>query len=139
MFTHADDDAASDFIALSTVAGRTIAMSPGHYVYLNGVLSPASSAHIGDELTLSSGSQSRITSVRRQRARGLYNPQTLHGDIVVNGVVASTYTTAVSPSFGHAWLAPMRLLYRLFGISGATLRKGADHLANLLPDGDLLA
>ncbi len=41
--------------------------------------------------------------------RGLYNPQTAAGDIVVDGFVASTYTTFASPRAAHALLAPLRL------------------------------
>lgn len=36
-----------------------------------------------------------IISVDRVMKQGLNNPQTLKGDIVVDGIIASTFTTAV--------------------------------------------
>lgn len=45
-------------------------------------------------------------------ARGLYNPQTKHGSIIVNNILAGTYTTAVAPGLVHAVLAPLRAFSR---------------------------
>ena len=53
-----------------------------------------------------------MLAVRSARKTGLYNPHTLHGDIVVDGVLTSTYTAAFSPTLAHVALAPLRALYR---------------------------
>lgn len=42
---------------------------------------------------------------------GLYNPQTEHGDIVVNGVVATCYTKWIDMNVAHALLVPVRALF----------------------------
>ena len=81
-------------------------------MYVNGVLAPARSVRAGDNVTLASGRRARVISVGRVRKEGLYNPHTLHGDIVVDGVLTSTYTEAFSPALAHVVLAPLRALYR---------------------------
>jgi hypothetical protein len=71
------------------------------------------------------------------RGVGLYNPQTLHGDIVVDGVRASTYTEAVDPVFAHAVLAPVRAVYRWFGVEvGGMDGGGGKAVEVLMPHGD---
>ena len=50
--------------------------------------------------------------VTRVVAEGLYNPQTMHGDIVVDGVLASVYTAAVAPALVrlHMISSPARVI-----------------------------
>ncbi|OSX71260.1 hypothetical protein BU14_0572s0009 [Porphyra umbilicalis] len=45
--------------------------------------------------------------------RGVYNPHTTDGTIVVNGHVASTYTAAVAPAVAAVALAPARAAYAI--------------------------
>jgi len=52
----------------------------------------------------------RVTAAAGRR--GLYNPHTLDGWLVVDGVVTSTYTTAVAPAVAEAALAAARAAYR---------------------------
>jgi hypothetical protein len=111
-------------------------MTPGYYVYANGAsLVPAASVQAGDKLALASGARSVVVSVSNAMHVGLYNPQTLHSDIVVDGIISSTYTTAVSMVSGHAWLAPLRMLYSVLGLSASTLEGGADSAVGLLLTG----
>jgi Hint module len=126
------------FVTLRTEAGASLSASPGHYIYINGNLATALTAVVGDELWLADGSSTRIVAINHERLRGLYNPQTLHGDLIVDGVVVSTYTTAVEPRFAHAaLLGPARALYR--AKAGAMLvgllDYGASTLARWLPPG----
>jgi hypothetical protein len=51
---------------------------------------------------------------------GLFNPNTLHGDVVVNGVLTSTYTDSLAPSLWHAALWPLRGIY----LAGASFTGG---------------
>jgi hypothetical protein len=44
---------------------------------------------------------------------GLYNPHTLTGQIVVDGVLASCYTRAVHPAIARLLLSPLAMLYRM--------------------------
>jgi hypothetical protein len=72
--------------------------------------------------------------VSKVLATGLYNPQTLQGDVVVDNVRASTYTTAVEPAFAHAVLTPLRAAYSALGFSTASLEAGSA-LDRMLPSG----
>lgn len=63
----------------------------------------------------------RVERVFFELAMGLYSPVTAHGDVVVDGVVASCYTTSVRAQAAHAFLAPIRALFAAAvgaGISG---------------------
>lgn len=137
MFTHKLSDAKHSFVTLRTASGATISATNGHYIYANGQLAAAGTVRQGDVLTLANGQLDIVDSVRSESARGLFNPQTAHGSIVVNGVLASTYTTAVEPSFAHAILSPLRALNR-FGLSFAALESGGGAMANVLPRGERL-
>jgi desert hedgehog len=135
MFTHRLADVLTSFVVLRTESGHSISTTHGHYLYINGALTPAASVKLGDLVTMGTGEQTRVIHVSESVQAGLYNPQTLHGDIVVNGLLASTYTTAVAPSVGHAWLAPLRLMYSAFGVSTALFNEGSDSFVNLAPTG----
>ena len=57
-----------------------------------------------------------VTAVAASAAperRGLYNPHTLDGALLVDGFAASTYTTALAPRLADAGLAVARLAFRL--------------------------
>jgi Hint module len=135
MFTHKLHNAIAMFVVIRTASGHSISLTPGHYIYVNGVLTSAASVKIGDELDLSTSAHSTVISVSETVQTGLFNPQTLHGDIAVNGIIASTYTTAVSPVLGHAWLTPLRMVYSALGSTTAMLENGAEFAASILPGG----
>lgn len=116
MFTHKVSDAHFDFIKISCVTTE-IVLTRGHYLYVNGALSPAKTVRAGDLVELGSGESSMVTSVSYVKRAGLYNPQTISGDIVVNDVRASTYTTTVEPIFAHVLLTPFRATYNGFGVA----------------------
>lgn len=144
LFTHREADSRNEFLQLTAATGHVITLSSGHYVHVgsHGRLMPARGVEVGDTLLLgSSGAWSQITKKTRVRAQGLYNPQTIDGNVVVNGVVASTYTTAVHPHFAHRTLmAPVRWVYRLPFEStrlflGSLFENGSPMAASLLPGG----
>lgn len=122
MFTHKSAGVESDFIALETATGARVVLTNGHYIYANGELIAAGAVRAGDVLALAEGGESRVVTGSVIRGRGLYNPQTLHGDVAVNGVVASTYTTAVEPALAHAVLAPLRAMSDYFSVCVTSLR-----------------
>lgn len=113
LFTHRDSGTMHKFIRLSTLGGREILLTRGHFIYVNGNLISAEKAEAGAAVRLADGSADFIIVVSTVVKRGLYNPQTLHGDIVVNGIVASTYTTAVQPRAAHTLLTPLRAFCRV--------------------------
>jgi hypothetical protein len=134
LFTHKLSDVPNTYVVLRTASGASLSLTKGHYIYANSVLVAASSVRVGDVLRLGDGSVSPVTMVGARAGAGLFNPQTLHGDVVVDGVVSSTYTSAVEPAFAHAILAPFRLL-NSFGFTVTALESGGGALANFLPRG----
>lgn len=113
MFTHKDTRPVSQFVRVKTKSHHSISLSPGHYLHVKEGLKAAESVQIGDVLTLSDGSCSPVVAVDYVTSSGLFNPQTIDGRIVVDGVLASTYTTAIHPTLAHVLLAPVRFLFRL--------------------------
>ena len=115
-FTHRTEDVWSQFVRVGTDTGHELLLTASHYLYVDGdVLAPAHTVVPGQLVQLGNGTLARVKTVGRQSAQGLYNPQTIHGDIVVNGVRASTYTTAVPLCTAHSALWPLRLFYERFG------------------------
>jgi Hint module len=100
-------------------------VTSGHFLYVNGDLAAAGNIVVGDTVALGRRGLDVITHVSTVWSRGLYNPQTIHGDVVVDGVCASTYTTAVSPAFAHAVLAPALATYQLIGWATSALDDGS--------------
>lgn len=72
----------------------------------------AHQVQVGDLLQTANG-MFRVLRLTNVRMQGLFNPQTEHGDILVDGVRVSTYTDAIPPTTAHSMITPVRLLYRL--------------------------
>eukprot|EP00173_Palmaria_palmata_P003570 Plantae.Rhodophyta-Palmaria_palmata.ctg3754.p1 GENE.Plantae.Rhodophyta-Palmaria_palmata.ctg3754~~Plantae.Rhodophyta-Palmaria_palmata.ctg3754.p1 ORF type:complete len:157 (+),score=28.33 Plantae.Rhodophyta-Palmaria_palmata.ctg3754:952-1422(+) len=135
MFTHKSADTKSTFVRIATDSGARVELTPGHYIYANNNLVAAATVKDGDRLRLSDGRDAIVLSVSTVQLAGLYNPQTVSGDIAVDGVVSSTYTTAVKPVFAHALLAPMRAFRLAFGLELTVLESGGGWLTGLAPRG----
>lgn len=138
MFTHKLADAANDFVVVQTSSGAELSLTAGHYLYVNGALVAAGTIRVGDVVESATGERLAVTSVRFRTMDGLYNPQTIHGDIIVNGIRASTFTTAVQPSAAQALLAPLRAMYARLGFLTAVFNQGSDFFANKMPSGAAL-
>ena len=110
-FTHRISTGIFEFVRLTTEQGKHIELTGGHFLYVNGQLQKAGDVQVGDRLRVSNGESVVVTYVTTVRKEGLYNPQTLHGDIVVNGIVSSTYTQSVDKQMAHALLTPLRAAY----------------------------
>lgn len=137
MFTHRLATVKHAFLRIVTGTGRELSLTKSHYMYVNGGLSAAENVKTGDDIILANGSVDTVADVKEIMSQGLYNPQTIQGDIVVNGVLASTYTKTVNPSTAHAFLAPLRAVYEHIGYSMSALEAGAGFIANLVPSGPL--
>jgi len=131
-FSHRLVDTNSSFVKI-TVAGHALRLSPDHYLYANSRLAVASSVNVGDSVVLFDGSSATVTGVTTEWAVGLYNPHTLQGDIIVNGVKTSTYTRAIAPALAHVLLWPARVMYQAG--QDLSLDAGSNMIANILPDG----
>lgn len=127
-FSHRSPSADADFVSVRTDGlDAPLRLTEGHYLPINGALRPAAGLRPGDRVDLGTGHTATVTAVSTTRERGLYNPHTLDGHVVVDGVLTSTYTTAVVPSVAHALLSPLR------GLWGSGLK--FDALFGALDDG----
>lgn len=138
MFTHRMTTIPWTYVKIDTASGSSIRLTKGHYLYVNDRLASAETVGQGDYLKLSNGLPTLVTNVSNVKGYGLINPQTAHGDIVVDGIVASTYTTAIDARSAHALLAPLRAVHDFFGLSMTCFDRGANHVMSLLPKGSCL-
>lgn len=139
LFSHKIHTGLRDFVRIESDGGHVITMTPKHYVYANGRMTAAGAVRKGDVLSTLDG-PAKVSAVRGVKAEGLFAPHTMHGDIVVNRVLASSYTQSVHPTVAHYALAPVRALARM-GVKeplGELLYEGADNLAAWAPSGPRL-
>jgi len=136
MFSHKLSAVRAEFVRISTAGGRTVTLTGNHYLYVNGRMAVASIVKAGDELITATGAADKVTGVSTIWADGLYNPHTMHGDIVVDGIQTSTYTSDIEPTLAHAALWPVRMLYSMGkDVVGETFAEGSDLIASIMPDG----
>lgn len=125
MFTHRDHSVVyNNFVTLRTHANHSLTVTAGHYVYVDdGQLVQARHVRVGQRLGKSNDDGMVVVNVKSNvRVRGLFNPQTMHGDVVVNGVVTSTFTQSIEPTTAAALLAPVKAAFVVLGRTlGVTL------------------
>ena len=144
MFSHRQPAAVSTFVTLTTDSGAKISASPGHYVWIyssskTGPMQPARAQDIkiGDCLaTLNTAEQpaerSCVVSKTMTMQKGLFNPHTASGSIVVDGVGALTFTDTLPRSLAVHRLvtAPGQAAYWLLKAAGGSTL--ADAVNNVL-------
>lgn len=136
MFSHKLSAVHSEFVRITTEGGRSITLTGNHYLYANDRMAVASVVKVGDSLITSTGAPDKVAEVSRIWADGLYNPHTMQGDIVVDGILTSTYTSDIHPTLAHAALWPVRMLHSMGkDIVGDSFAEGSDLLASIMPDG----
>lgn len=125
-FTHRQANTLHEFIVLRTRRGKELVATPSHIIYFgNGRMAAMRQARVGDSVIGDDGKSDEIVQLRRATKKGLFNPQTVDGDIVVNGVKASTYTEALHPNTAHSVLLPLRVVLRYVGWAWQGLDSGA--------------
>ena len=88
---------------------HTLRASPGHYLYtVAGRLIPAEEVVVGDALAAADGSSALVVGVSTALGVGLYNPHPAAGELIVDGLRVSAYTTAFPRTLSHVALAPVR-------------------------------
>lgn len=110
---HTDRDMEAEFLQIHSGAlKKPLEVTPDHMVFIDSSAVRASEVKVGD--TLGENKVSKITSVKR---RGVFAPVTESGDIVVNGILASSYAAVlahcpvnVQHSGAQAFFAVRRLL-----------------------------
>lgn len=107
-FSHADSEVTASFLQITTGTGKQITVTQTHFMYTERGVIPAGDITMHDYMRLENGEVSPVVKISKVQAKGLYNPQTYHGDIIVDGYRASTYTVAILPYTAHALLAPIR-------------------------------
>lgn len=111
MFTHASNITNHSFITLHTLRGYKLSLSAGHLLPTNKAIKRADAVQFGDVVTDYDGQADAVYRIEHTYAQGLYNPQTLAGTIVVDGVVTSCYTSEIAHGAAHAMLAPFRVTF----------------------------
>jgi len=132
LFSHRTPDAGGRYVAATTASGRTLVATADHLVPLatdGHPLVRLGDVAVGDSLTDAvAASSSRVVAVAAVGGAGLYAPHTVHGDIVVGGVVASTWTAAVEPTVARTLLRPFAAAAAAVGyrvdVSGGLLEGG---------------
>ena len=128
-FGHYDKNWDADFVQLKT-AQASLELTANHLVYLNGQSNPvrADMVQIGDVVqTGTTGSNHAVTNISMVQKRGVYLPLTPSGNIVVNGILSSSYVSIQDDApaivqhpllqfwlsehmLSHLWMAPFRML-----------------------------
>eukprot|EP00178_Gracilaria_changii_P026703 TRINITY_DN823_c0_g1_i1.p1 TRINITY_DN823_c0_g1~~TRINITY_DN823_c0_g1_i1.p1 ORF type:complete len:498 (-),score=82.24 TRINITY_DN823_c0_g1_i1:991-2484(-) len=116
MFTHSKAETITRFLQLLTKSGRKLSLTSGHMLYVNGIIRAAEQVQVGDYLSLVDGID-QVVKISTVVKKGLFNPQTVHGDIVVNGLLTSTYTSAIDTKVAHSMLLPLRVIWNVFGVN----------------------
>lgn len=111
---HRSDQVSTNYVRVELSSGRTTMLSKNHLAYVNGELVAAGKIRVGDLMRDAElGEESSVQTVEHNvAAKGLYNPHTAHGDLVVDGVVVSTYGV-VDARVAHALIFVERLMRRL--------------------------
>ncbi|PXF49802.1 Desert hedgehog protein [Gracilariopsis chorda] len=112
MFSHNDRRTFSTMVNVQSENGSSLTLSSGHYVLTARGLVPAAELRDGDTLFTEHGT-SRVTGTVETLEQGVFNPHTLSGMMLVDGLAVSCYTTAVNPVTAHALLAVVRMVYTL--------------------------
>lgn len=132
-FSHRNTgDALHKFVQLITIDGSKLTATGGHYVYKSKrgdskerfTLVSMNEIRIGDYLLRHNGKRSMVDDIQTVWKRGLINPHTLNGDIVVDGFIASCYTRHVGFFTSQALLAPLRAAFRITGTCASVFNNG---------------
>lgn len=114
MFTHRDALKKYKFLQFRFEEGDALTLTSSHYVYLgNGKMRAAEEIRNGDTLATPKESGKEVVSIENVWDIGLFNPHTLTGDLVVEGIRTTCYTTAIQPRLAHGLLAPLRFVWRI--------------------------
>lgn len=128
-FTHRDHNIMAKFVRIHLINGNILELSHAHYLYVNeeSKIIPAHLVRSGDFLIDEYGQKLIVSKTKDVTKRGLFNPHTVTGDIIVNGVKTTTYTEAVQVSAAHSLLAPIRALFTSTGKATICLDNISDY------------
>ena len=79
---------------------------------------------------------SRVVKIETRILSGVYAPLTAHGNLVVDDVLASCYAIIDSQTIAHLAFAPLRLWYKLWGVTPSlNIENNNEGLSELNEDG----
>jgi MYXO-CTERM domain-containing protein len=135
--THKDAVSAAPYVELALASGRSLTLSPRHFIpvaagpasaWADQVAKGANEIAVGDFVWSRADDgqmvPDEVTAARTTVAVGAYNPLTMNGTIVVDGVVASAHSdwfldgivsADAQTKVYQAILAPVRVAYRALG------------------------
>jgi hypothetical protein len=95
-----------DYLMLVHNGGGSLNLTADHFIALEGRgMVPARTVLVGDRILIAIGGRlvpAEVEAIRHVTKQGLYAPLTWHGTLLVNGVLASSYT-APSIAWSTAW------------------------------------
>lgn len=113
-FSHRERKGLFKFVRVETNEGKVVVLSEGHYLYGGKGLVAAGNVRKGDKVRVIDGETEKVMKIAIVEGTGRFAPHTLTGNMVVDGIVVSCYTTTVHPVIAHyVLLWPVRWLYRL--------------------------
>ena len=60
MFSHKLSAVRAEFVSIATLGGRSLLLTPNHYLYVNGKMAVAAVVKAGDELTTGTGASDKV-------------------------------------------------------------------------------
>lgn len=124
LFLHRDVESRSSFLIFGTGNGKQLSLTPNHLIFVASSLKMlhheyhaifAKRVRIGDYILTTGGHRgiqpSRVVSVSLEERIGVYAPLTEHGNLFVDGVMASNYASVEDHRLAHWAFWPFRLLF----------------------------
>lgn len=130
MIGHKDAESFGLFVSITTSDNQTIRLTSDHYIFVvrNDVMNeiPSHDVEVGDGLVVGQGHVVLVVTISQVRSRGLFNPYTRNGRIVVDGILASCHSSSMLDGLFHKFgiplatgyqvaFTPIRLLYNMLG------------------------
>jgi len=145
-FAHNSPDTVAEFVQIQAQGMiEPLEISSDHMIFVNQTVLPAKYVQAGDYLVAQDGKQVPVHTVDRVVRKGIYGPWTVSGDLMVNGVAASSYVflDAVEPLLSpgvqhkvyHMAVGPYRLWCSAKGCEDETYNEAgmSKFAATMLP------
>ncbi len=126
-----------EFVELHA-GSNVLRATSGHHIYASGRYVPTGEVKVGDTLELADGTLRAVTAVKAVMDEGLYNPVTVHGDILVNGVRAATFTPAIQHNIAEAAVSPLRATFERLGLTCTVFESRADFVSVSMTSGTVM-
>lgn len=137
LFTHRNKENRGRCVRVRTACGHELTLTASHYIRNSeGHLIAAGVVGEGETTLQTVDGSCKVESIEKVTGMGLYAPHSLHGDLIMDGVVVSSYSKAVHPALSHALLTPLGWVSKWLKVDepmGKTFYNGADGLLRFIP------